>query len=331
MAVEPAVRQAHARGVQERPEVTVRDPSRAAGPVGTAPPRHGQHAGGLVAAGTALLLALSVPLGRADPAAVPLSLTERSDVATSLGDQAPRSVLVRLDVELRNDGSRPVRVGAVSVGDLRSDAPVELSPGGTGAVRLVRTVGCRPDGTEPGLDPPVGGLHVRVLAGGLARDVLLPAGGLPLTRLRTATRRACGFPPVAEAVELMAFAAGARSGGSVVTLLLTNASLRRVRLVEVRPAPGLRLLTAPRLPHELPRTRLGGTPSPERLQLTVAPDCATAPRSADGSLAALPVSPVHVLVAEVAADGSTGPRVGPLRPTAGYLTLLREAYSDACA
>jgi len=285
-----------------------------------------------VAAGTALLLALAVPLGQAVPGAVSLSLTERFAFEATVGAQvSSRSVLVSVDTEVRNDGARTLTVGRAVVGEFRSVSLVELAPEGAEVVRLIRTVTCPADGTEPALDPPVGGLRVQVLSTGGDRDLLLSPGALSLGGLRTAAQRACGFPPVEEAVDLMAFAAGAHSGESVVTLLLTNASLRRVQVVEVRPTPGLRLVAPLRLPHELPRTDLGGTPSPDRLELTVTPDCATAPRSADGSLEALPFAPVQVLVAEVRADGGTGPQVGPVRPSAGYLTLLREAYSDACA
>lgn len=325
-----------ARLAQERPKVTIRDPARP-----LLPPRTGEQTRrrgpltGLVAVGAALTVAVAAVLGPgASPgtAAAALSLTERFAFQDTVGARvSSRSLLVSLDLEVRNDGRLPVVLDRAAVGEFRSVATVELRPAGSAVLQLVRTVTCPADGGEPPLDPATEGLRVRVVTAGGDRNLLLSPGVLPLGRLRTAARRACGYLPVEQAVDLTVFAAGAHSGLSVVTVVLQNASARPLELLEVRLAAGLRAVRPPRLPLPLSRTPLGGTPAFDRLDVPVVADCAASPRALDGSLVALPASPVEVVVDEAVPGGGGGARVGPLSPSAGYLTLLREAYADACS
>ena len=318
----------------DRPTVTVRDPARRPGPpdlldADAQAPRRWPLAVLVVAA---VLAAGSVRLERRagqeeqqrQDAVVDVVLTDRFGFRDSAGARvSSRATLVGLDVEVRNAGPLPVLVDRAVVGEFRFVGDVELAAGQDGVLPLVRTVTCPPDDGQPPLDPVAEGLRLQLVTAAGPRSVVISPGAARLDRLRTAARRACGFLPVEDAVRVTAVTAPGVHG---VRLMVHNASVRTLQLLEVSLPTGLRLDAVPRLPVRLPAVVGPGAPTvPVLVDLPVVPDCTHAPRGRDGRLLPLPRPTLGVVVGD---GGST--RVG-MRPTTDALTALREAYADTCS
>ncbi|MCW2615023.1 MAG: hypothetical protein JWN08_2017 [Frankiales bacterium] len=258
---------------------------------------------------------------------VDLTLTDRFYFREALGPRvSSRASLMTIDLEVRNDGPRAVELARAVVGDFRFLGRIELGPGEAAVLQLLRTVTCPPDGAEPPLDPAAEGLRLRVVTGAGERTALVSPGRLALDRLRTAARRACGYLPIEEAVDLTADAWAPHDARVPLTLVLTNTSARPLQVLEVRLAPGLRRFGYADVQIELPRRPPGGEPTTSRVDLWVTPDCRDAPHDRDGALLPLPHDPLRVVVGD-----ATASHVGPLRPALGDLTRLFEAYRSACS
>lgn len=320
----------------DRPLVTVTDPARRPVPtdvIGAEARAHRRRwpYAAVSAALVAAALVLPVLDRRADDAdaaeqrrlggVVALALDDRIALRDTGGPRlSTRATLLTLDLTVRNDGPLPVVVDRAVVGDFRFLGDVDLGPGESEQLQLVRTVTCLPDAAQPPLDPLGEGLRLQVVTRAGPRSVLVgPAGTLPLERLRTSARRACGYLPVEDAVSY-AVTTRAADGGVLTVLELSNDSARALSLDEVRLPAGLRAVEPAALPRDLPPG-----PARVRVSLLVEADCEAAPRAVDGSLLPLPRPPLQVVVATGAS------RVGPLPPERADVEALERAYLLACS
>jgi hypothetical protein len=239
-----------------RPEVTVTDPSRpgdrfVAVPLVDAPEdeaRPGRRRRVLAVVLAALLVGAAVLVGtdlaerrRLDGiaavglvAAAPPAQQWSSDAAT--GDGTVETV-----VELRNSGPRAVRVVRAQLGGLRATEPVRIAAGATAGVPLSGTWSCPPFGTRPSPDrvgPFVLGVETRR---GL-REVVVGDSRLLRQSASLAPQRACGFPPLEDAVFVAAQVSPGAADPSArtadVRLHVAHGSLRTLRVVSVGFARG---------------------------------------------------------------------------------------------
>ena len=320
--------------------MTIRDPARPAAAVDLLDDEPGRRAWVPVAA---LLLALvligwSAEVNRSSQerdrdeqtrqdTVVSLALTDRFPFSENRGPAVTsRTVLVSLDVELRNDGPREVRVERASVGEFRFLGELRLGPGQTGIVQLRRTATCAPGGGVPGFDERPGGLAVQVDTLSGVRDVVLPPDPTALDRFTTGTQRACGFLPVEEAFSSASGPAVFTDDGFVAPLEVVNSAVRPLRLTAVQVAPGLAVElrtesgASVSLPAYLAPSRFGEQPSVTRYLLRGRVECDRLDADAERDLGRV--------VVEVG-DGLTGP---PTSRTSllGGTEALRQLVERVC-
>lgn len=126
---------------------------------------------------------------------VDIALVDGSGRAVVQGARiSSRASLVTVDIELRNDGPRPVVLDRTVVGDFRFLGDLALEPGETALVQLLRTVTCPDFGVAPPLDPVPEGLRLDVMTLSGPRSVLVE-GVLPLEVLRSVPQRSCRSLP----------------------------------------------------------------------------------------------------------------------------------------
>lgn len=258
---------------------------------------------------------------------VALSLTDRVAFAESRGQAvSSRSLLVNLDVEVRNDGPREVRVERAGIGDFRFLGELQLDPGQMGTLQLVRTATCAPGGVVPRLDERPDGLALQVDTLSGLRNVILQPDPQALERLTSSTRRTCGFLPVNEAVTSASGPAVYLDDGFIAPLEIVNASVRPLRLTAVQVAPGLAVelrtesSASVSLPSYLAPSGLGQAPSVTRYELRGRVECDRLDADAERDLGRV--------VVEVD-DGVTGPATSRTS-LLGNTEALRQLVERVC-
>ena len=280
--------------VLDAPRITIRDPARP-GPAGDAadtaepPGRAGWTVAALVAA-LALVIGASAVGEQARgrdaaeqrrlDAVVEISLSSALPAGPPLSEPLPgRERRTGLDLEIRNDGPRQVRVERAELGELRWLGELALAPGETGQLPLERTATCPRGGGLPALDAAPTGLALAVATRTAVTDVVLASDQELLERVTSSTRRACGFLPVQDAVEVVAGPTLLRATGFTALLQVVNSAVRPLRLTSVQALPGLQVGLVSvrgepvRLPAYVAPSRLDGPPSVTVFALRVRIDC----------------------------------------------------------
>lgn len=167
-------------------------------------------------------------------------------------------------LQLRNTSPRAVRLVSAELGGLRFDGDVPMAARtGTAGVALTRTVRCPADGSRPPPEPDATSIVLGVVTPAGPREVLVRTGSTPVDATRLGTARACGYPPLEEAVRVYG-ALRTTDDGRVLRarIEITNSSRRRPQVVSVGFARGLDVLRldggSTALPLDLGRPALGG-------------------------------------------------------------------------
>ena len=247
---------------QRPPQVTVRDPSRpapapepepeAAGPAPEPRVRRRR-----AAVGAALLLAAAaLVVADLDRDRRASSHERRLDgvVDIALGRQAGASSTsyhrvrgvgtVEAVVHLVNRGPRAVEVTAAEIAGARFDGVLPLAARtGSGAVLLTRTVRCPADGSPPPSEPDARRLVLDVRTPAGPRRAAVDVGRLPVGYVDEQVQRACGFPPLAETVQVAGTVLDVQDRTARVRLDLRNVGRRVARLVALAPSRPLFVLT----------------------------------------------------------------------------------------
>ena len=241
-----------------------------------------------VAVATVALVAVAVLdarflRGEPEPArssAVDLTVLPGSPVRSSVTGGV---ALLRLTLQVRNDGPAPVRVLRGGIGGYGLARETELAPGATTRVPLEQAVQCSP--TDPPDALASDTLRLTVGTEATPRTVELP---LPLLLRDAEAQRACGFLPLKDAVAARVLGAARSAQVLELRLELGNRSVRPTQLAGITPGPGLRadLRDARGEPVALPRALpVGNGASPARLEASLllrVDDCARAGAPGDG-------------------------------------------------
>ena len=278
--------------MDDRPRVTVRDPSRPGG----APdllssgdedrPRVSSRARRRLLAAAAVLAVVgagAVELrDRRDERRLASVVDLELVGATAPGGGSSsdgRTVSLELSVQLRNAGPRAVTVLSGGVADYGVVRPVELPAGRTSTVLLERRVQC--GATPPPDDPATGTLALSVRAGTVARRVALPVG-LPADAGSPAV--ACGFRRVEQGVVLSVPETSPQAQGVTLALDLRTSTPDAVSVLGARADDGFDVSlretdgTPLRLPRPLPVPRVGSTVGVLLEALVTVGDCGAARR-----------------------------------------------------
>lgn len=228
-----------------RPPVTVHDP--AAAPAGdvldSGPPLVSRRA---TVVGAALVLAVALVAGglelrerraaeaqeRRLDAAVELSLLDETAASSSA---SPGGGSLQVQLEVRNDGPRPVGLSGAAWAGYALLRPVDLPAGSSRTIALQQEVDCGPG--RPALLAVEEDVQLQVRTAATTRTVALP---LPAPVVRpTEAQRVCGFVPLEEAL-LVTTERQARVGEELVLRLdLFVDGGSPVELLSLDTGPGL--------------------------------------------------------------------------------------------
>lgn len=275
--------------MQQRPppEVTVIDPARpaerfVAAPSEDVPPAQGRRwwAAVLVVlvAGAAVLVVRDVAEQRRLDGVARVQLDAPLLPATSRYDPSSGTATLETVLQLRNTGPRPVRVVSAELGGLRFDGDVRMAARtGTAGVPLTRTVRCPADGSRPPAGPDVTDVVLGVVTPAGPREVSLRTGRTPVDASRVGPARACGYPPLEEAVRVFGTLRTADAGRVVrARIEVTNSSRRRPQVLSIGFARGLDVLRldggATTLPVDLGPPALG-EPSTVAVEVDLGINC----------------------------------------------------------
>ena len=239
-------------------------------------------------------------------------------------DRSTRTATLESALQLRNSGPRPVRVVSARLGRLRFDGDQPMAARtGTATLALRSTVRCPADGSRPPPEPAARTAVVRLVTPTGPREVVLRTRGTSVDSA-TGAARACGYPPLEEAVRVYGSVESAGTGVLRVRLEITHTSRRRPRLVSLAFARGLDVLRLTgdtrELPVDLGRPALGGLATLQ-LDVVLGISCGAVTASRGVGL-----PDVDVLV-EDADDGDLAQVTGRLREA----EVLRQLVVGRCA
>lgn len=202
--------------MEQRPEVTVRDPSKRAPEVGRPEPALVEPAPAprfprrWAAAGLAAVLvgagALVVADAERDRRAatserqldgvVDIALAEEVGSSSTSYHAVTGTGTIEAVVRLVNSGPRAVEVTGAEIAGARFDGALPLAArGGSGEVLLTRIVRCPRDGSPPAAGAHAARLVLRVRTAAGPRSAVLDVGRLPVGYVDEQVQRACGFSP----------------------------------------------------------------------------------------------------------------------------------------
>jgi hypothetical protein len=248
---------------QRRPEVTVRDPRNPAPEVPPEPaPVQAGRAPRLLrrwaVVGSAAVLVGAGALAGADAerdrraatsqqrldGVVDIALAEEMGSSSTSYHAVTGTGTVEAVVRLVNSGPRAVEVTAAEIAGARFDGTLPLAAhDGSGAVLLTRTVRCPRDGSPPPAERDATRLVLRVRTAAGPRSAVLDVGRLPVGYVDEQVQRACGFPPLAETVQVSGAVLDVRDRTARIRVDLRNSGRHPARLVSLTPSRGMVVLT----------------------------------------------------------------------------------------
>lgn len=184
-----------------------------------------------------LVVAVAAHVGARQDAAQAPQLLLDADVAPVVGTalvldrrvDRPRSEVV-VTLVVRNEGRGTVHIRSARLGPLRLSSEVTVPPSSGADLRLTRSVDCTR--AQAGTDPvePLDQLRLLLAGPGPATPLALPAPALRM-QLRTAGRRACGHPPLQDAVTVTAEVSERRADEVVLKVPISTDTVRPASLV----------------------------------------------------------------------------------------------------